>query len=478
MSGSARPRNASLTLRLCAVLATGALLVSSVVTRVGAEAARERQIAELHGRQESLCAALGVRAASLLERSDALRLTVLASSAADLAGARILILDREGVVQVDTGQAELGHLLPLATSDGLASRPLGTDRFEVLAPSLGSDGFAGEVRVRYSTAGVPPAGFPWSLFGLVFLCSATLVTLAGWMAHSWMQRLRSIAAQARQIARGELPGSGSRGFEAGAVAEVRDALFELSRVGVESARVARDGYLRLAREVVHALELRGHVPVGHPERVRRHAEALAEAVGIDVGVRQTIAEAALVLDLGKAGVRPSAFKRDGRIGELELASLREHPVRGASLLGALPELADVAVAVRHHRERWDGSGNPDGLRGERIPVASRVLAIASTYDELLTGDGQRPSLSWPAALDAMREQCGAIFDPRLVQAFEESVRADPPRQRVAAVVTVPLAAAVGRGSLAERDAAGLEDELEAADSPLEVLWDDEPKRED
>ncbi|MCC6783830.1 MAG: HD domain-containing protein [Planctomycetes bacterium] len=476
MPGFVRSRSASLTLRLCAVLAAGALALSMLVTLAGAEGARERQLAELHSRQSSLCAAVAARAAPLLERGDELRMTVLASSAADLAAARVLLLGADGVVRVDTGHAEQGHRLPLETSDGLVSRPLGADRHEVMAPALGSDGFAGEVRVRYTSAGLPPLEFPWSLFGLVFLCSATLVTLAGWMAHSWMLRLRAIAAQARQIARGEMATGASRGQEAGAVAEVRDALFELSRVGAESARVARDGYLRLAREVVHALELRGHVPVGHPERVRRHAQALAEAAGVPAANQETIAEAALVLDLGKAGVRPSAFAGGARIGELELESLREHPARGGSLLGALPELTDVALAVRHHRERWDGSGHPDGLRGERIPIASRVLAIASTYDELLSGDGHRPALSWPDALDALREQSGAIFDPRLVLAFEEAVRADPPRDRVAPVVAIPLAAAAGRGSFAERDAAGLDDEIEVGESPLEVLWDEDDEK--
>ena len=475
MPGIARPKTSSLTLRLCAVLATGAVALSALVTLSGAEEAKDRQVRALHAQQRLMCDSLARRAAALLEREDALRLSVDASSAADIASARVLILDRSGVVKIDTGQAEQGHVLQLATSDGLADRPLGAERFEVMAPALSNDGFVGEVRLRYTTRGLPPVEFPWSLFGLVFLCSATLVTLAGWIVHSWVLRLRQLAAHARNLARGE--SAEQVGRDAGAVGEVREALLELSLRGEQSAQNARGGFLRLARELIHALELRGQVAPGRPERVRRQAVALAEHLELDALEVATIGEAAVVLELGKAGIRPSALAKEGRLDEIELESLREAPSRGASLLGALPELAEVARAVRHHRERWDGTGHPDGLRGARIPVASRVLAIASTWDQLLLGDGRMPSLSWPEALDVLREQSGAIFDPNLVRSFEEMVRAKPPRERggVAVAIPTPALALAEASRIAPLgiDACESTDEVgEDPESPLELMWDD------
>lgn len=470
MSGALRPNTGSLTLRLCAVLAAGAVALSALVTFAGAEEARARQQRELHAHQRSLCESVAARAAALLEHDDAQRLPVLASTAADLAAARVLVLDSAGLVRLDTGQAEQGQFLALMTSDGSSSRPLGDGRFEVMAPALGNDGFVGEVRLRYTLASLPPLEFPWSLFGLVFLCSATLVTLAGWMVHSWVVRLRRLAARARRIARGDETASGSR--EIGAVAEVSDAMLELSEFGAESARRARDGVLRLARELVHALELRGHVAPGHPERVRRHALDLAHALDIDQHEVDTIAEAALVFELGKAGVRPSAFVQGANLGQLELESLREHPARGASLLAALPELEAVARVVRHHCERWDGNGHPDGLRAERIPAGSRVLAIVSTYDELMTGDGRRPQASWPDALDSLREQAGAMFDPGMVAAFEQLVRRAPPRLHSSRAMTIPTPVLAFVGGTLVADAITCEDPLEILEAPLEVLRDE------
>jgi hypothetical protein len=150
------------------VLAVGAVILSALVTAVTSEVGREQRQDAAHAQMLDACASLARRAGPLLERGDELRLSVLATSAAELSRARVLVLDREGVVRIDTGVGLGGYPLGLEAVDG----PVRRDRaepesgFEAIAPALGHAGGAGEVRLRYAIAlgGLP--GFAWGTFGL------------------------------------------------------------------------------------------------------------------------------------------------------------------------------------------------------------------------------------------------------------------------------------------------------------------------
>ena len=192
-----------LTAQVCGVLLVGALLLSLAVTLVTAERTEQERVAEQHTRQEATCSSLARRAAPLLERVDDLRLSVLAASVADIGSCRVLLLDASGTVRIDTGLALGGGKLALESQNGPGRRELDDGRFEVLAPALGTDGFAGEGRIRYAVAGGQLATFPWSLFGLVLLCSLSLTAVACWMVHAWVGRVRAVTVDARRLARGE-----------------------------------------------------------------------------------------------------------------------------------------------------------------------------------------------------------------------------------------------------------------------------------
>lgn len=485
MAGSKPRAGSTLTLQLCGVLVMGAVALSFLVTMAAAEGTREERTAELHRRQLEMCTLLARRAAPLLERGDDLRLSVLATSAADLVDGRVVMIDGAGRVRLDTGLTLGGQTVLLESSDGPLQRPTRDDRsaWEVLAPALGNEGGAGEVRIRYRVDPTRGAAFPWSLFGLVLLCSVSLVTLACWIAHAWVQRIRTLARHAQQIARGETTTAAQQVIGGGAVAELENAVLELTVASTDAAQRARSGFLELAREVVHALELRGHVPAGSPEHTRRHALAIAEQLGADEATRRDLAEAALLMDLGKAGVRPSALTKGGLLDDVERDSLRQHPVRGASLINALPSLDRVAAAIRHQHEKWDGTGFPDGLRGERIPLTSRILAVASAYEMMTSCSVHGRPVSWPDALDRLREDRGVHFDPAVVDAFEQLIRQSPPRTdetRIAISTEGVLPYRAVHGELGRGDVPVFEDEavdeiLAYSDSELEVVFDDLPE---
>lgn len=432
MAASRRRTGQPLTLQVGLVLAFGAALLSAGVAHVSAERDRLGLLEDRRARLDATGASLAARAAQLLERGDDLRLSVLAASAADLSGARVLVLDSEGVVRIDTGLALGGERLGIESADGPVRRTLEDGYEEVAVGALGSDGFAGEVRLRARpvvTAG--EASWPTGLFGLVLLGNLSLVAVACWMVHAWVARLRRVTVGVQRLARGEdgHVGAGLDGAERvveGAVGGLQEAVLEFSARVDEGTERARDAFLRLGREVVQTLERRGLVPAGRPERVRDLAGVLAEAAGGNSEQIQEVREAGLLLDLGKVGVRPSALTKTGPLDDVERESLRQHPLRGGRLLSGFDPLRGVAAAVRHQHEKWDGTGFPQGLRAERIPFAARVLSIASAFDQLVTGTPGFPGITWPAALDRLRDDRGEHFDPRLLDLFEEQIRAEPP----------------------------------------------------
>lgn len=158
---------------------------------------------------------------------------------------------------------------------------------------------------------------------------------------------------------------------------------------------------------------------GHHDRVALYAGALATRVCPDLAV--VVSTAASFHDVGKVAVPDCVLLKPGGLDESEWERMRRHPVIGeecirrSGILGELNEL--VALAVRHHHERWDGAGYPDGLEGEAIPLAARVIAVADSFDAMTT---DRPYRRAMRAADALREVlacAGKQFDPALAEKF-------------------------------------------------------------
>ena len=115
-------------------------------------------------------------------------------------------------------------------------------------------------------------------------------------------------------------------------------------------------------------------------------------------------------------VIPILFKTSS-LTEEEYSLVRRHPLIGSEILRDIDFLGEGKLVVRHHHERWDGAGYPDGLAGEAIPLSARVFAVADTLDALTTDRPYRPASDWPAARERIREAAGTQFDPGVVAAF-------------------------------------------------------------
>jgi diguanylate cyclase (GGDEF)-like protein/putative nucleotidyltransferase with HDIG domain len=157
----------------------------------------------------------------------------------------------------------------------------------------------------------------------------------------------------------------------------------------------------------------------HIRRVQATAAALAQAAGMSPNEIEGVKVAALLHDIGKLAVPEHILTKPGRLTPDEFERVRIHPMIGAEIIRAVPFPYPVATFIQSHHERWDGSGYPDGLLGDRIPLGARVLAVVDYFDALTTDRPYHRAMSRESALDILRSEAGKALDPMLVGRFIE-----------------------------------------------------------
>jgi putative nucleotidyltransferase with HDIG domain len=174
------------------------------------------------------------------------------------------------------------------------------------------------------------------------------------------------------------------------------------------------GYESLLLAYDKALGLKDAYSGGHGRRVALYANRIAGAMGLPQAEANAVREAALLHDIGKIGVADAILTKPGELTAEEFNAIRQHPVRGAEIVEAIPLLSHHAPAVRHHHERFDGSGYPAGLAGHDIPLAARIIAVADVLDALTSDRSYRGSLPLDAAVAEIGRAAGKQFDPEIV----------------------------------------------------------------
>jgi len=171
------------------------------------------------------------------------------------------------------------------------------------------------------------------------------------------------------------------------------------------------------RGLANALEAKDAYTRGHSERVGAWSRALGAALGLAPADAESIAQAGLLHDIGKIGVPESVLTKTGPLTEVEWRAMRRHPVVGAQIVAPFDFLAAGALIIRHHHERWDGSGYPDGLVGQTIPLGARIVAVADVYDALTSDRPYRRALPVSEARARLVAEAGATLDPSVVTAL-------------------------------------------------------------
>lgn len=179
------------------------------------------------------------------------------------------------------------------------------------------------------------------------------------------------------------------------------------------------------RELVMTTEARDSYTAGHNYRVALYALKLGEELSLSSADLRAIAQGGLVHDVGKVRIPDTILNKPGKLTPEEREIIKVHPLSGYDLckrLGFMPEELSV---IRSHHEKWDGSGYPDQLAGERIPLLARVTAIADVYDALTSSRSYRKAMTHEAAMEIILKESGRHFDPLCVQAWERLVREQP-----------------------------------------------------
>ena len=184
------------------------------------------------------------------------------------------------------------------------------------------------------------------------------------------------------------------------------------------AQELKRSYRATVRALANAVEARDAYTGKHAERVAAYGLEIASAVGMDLTDSPEIEFGFLLHDVGKVAVPDAILFKTSRLTETEYALIAQHPLIGWEILREIEFLGEAKLVVRHHHERWDGSGYPDGLSGEGIPLAARVFAVADTLDALTTDRPYRPASDLSVARREIRRSTGTQFDPTVAEAFD------------------------------------------------------------
>ena len=178
-------------------------------------------------------------------------------------------------------------------------------------------------------------------------------------------------------------------------------------------------YHDLIESIVAALDARDAYTASHSDRVADMVLVLAAALGLDEDETTRIHMAAHLHDIGKIAVPDSVLRKAGPLTRPEWEEMRRHPVTGYEILRKIDDFKEIAILVRHHHERWDGRGYPDGLSGHDIPPGSRVIAVADSIDAMMSSRSYRPAMTSAACRREIEKNSGILYDPRVAAAALE-----------------------------------------------------------
>jgi HD-GYP domain-containing protein (c-di-GMP phosphodiesterase class II) len=196
---------------------------------------------------------------------------------------------------------------------------------------------------------------------------------------------------------------------------------------LQSLRYAEDVrrlYHQLRRSIcqsllglANALEAKDPYTRGHSERVGACSRRLGQALGLPPEEIETVTQAGLLHDIGKIGVPEAVLRKRAGLAADEWALMRQHPIIGAQIVAPFEFFAGGALVIRHHHERWNGTGYPDGLAATAIPLGARVVAVADVFDALTSDRPYRAALSRDAALAYVAAEAGHTLDADVVAAL-------------------------------------------------------------
>ncbi len=189
--------------------------------------------------------------------------------------------------------------------------------------------------------------------------------------------------------------------------------FRMQRISVN--------YLDFLKVLIYILESKEPYTNGHSERVSLYSEIIAQDLHLGKEEKEDLQIATLLHDIGKIGLSNRLLQKNN-LSQNEISDIRQHPINGVHLIEPLAFSHSILSAIRHHHERWDGKGYPDGLAGEEIPLLARVIALADSYDAMVSDRPYRQGLSSKKVQEELGKNAGGQFDPQMVSLFSKHLQ--------------------------------------------------------
>lgn len=187
----------------------------------------------------------------------------------------------------------------------------------------------------------------------------------------------------------------------------------------------QDNYLRTITALAFALDARDSYTRQHSENVTKYSVAIAQELNLSPKEIDCIRRAGLLHDIGKIGIRDGVLLKPTKLSEEEYNDIKNHPAKGETIVNALPFLREEAKMIRHHHERFDGKGYPDGIAGDKIELGARILAVADSFDAMVENRVYRKALDLGVAFEELKKNGGKQFDPIAVNALIRVIEKNP-----------------------------------------------------
>ncbi len=191
-------------------------------------------------------------------------------------------------------------------------------------------------------------------------------------------------------------------------------------VAIENARLY-DDIVNILGDTVKSfaktLDAKDKYASGHSERVTRYALVIAKEMNLPQDEIDRLAQAGILHDIGKIGISEIVLNKNGKLDSKESEEMRSHPVIGRDILAPISQFQDIAEIVYYHHERYNGEGYPEGLVGEDIPLLSRIIAVADTFDAMTSTRAYREKIGRDKTIEEIKSNSGTQFDPKVVEAF-------------------------------------------------------------
>jgi response regulator RpfG family c-di-GMP phosphodiesterase len=258
---------------------------------------------------------------------------------------------------------------------------------------------------------------------LLFAAASLLALLVGVaLAHYITRPIDDLVGAIRRVGTGDLRHRAPTGprNEIGYLASA----FNEMTAGLETkTQQLERAYLSTLEALARALDARDPFKSEGSSRIAAICQEMALAMGLALDERQALHRSALLHDIGELGLDDQILRKTGPLTEDEFETIHMHPVVGYEMLKDLPFLASSLAGIRHHHERWDGTGYPDHLKAFAIPVPARILAVADAFDAMTSDRVHRKSFSFEFAARALRAGAGSQFDPAVIDAFDSRAEA-------------------------------------------------------